>query len=92
MKAKRLLSVVLALMVVLSCVAGMSFVSAEETSYNTYAQFEESIKPENNYYQCGGYQTKGGAKEVGISTTQAAIKSTIYLLIADFIINFVFYL
>ncbi|MBR3889408.1 ABC transporter permease [bacterium] len=39
-----------------------------------------------------GYQTKGGAKEVGISTTQAAIKSTIYLLIADFIINFVFYL
>ena len=39
-----------------------------------------------------GYETKGGAKEVGISTTQAAIKSTIYMLIADFIINFVFYL
>ena len=39
-----------------------------------------------------GYETKGGAKDVGISTTQAAIKSTIYLLIADFIINFFFYL
>jgi phospholipid/cholesterol/gamma-HCH transport system permease protein len=39
-----------------------------------------------------GYETTGGAKEVGISTTQAAIKSTIYMLIADFIINFVFYL
>ena len=38
-----------------------------------------------------GYETTGGAKEVGISTTQAAIKSTIYMLIADFIINFVFY-
>ena len=39
-----------------------------------------------------GYETEGGAKEVGISTTQVAIKSTIYMLIADFIINFVFYL
>ncbi len=39
-----------------------------------------------------GYETKGGAKEVGISTTQAAIKSTVYMLIADFLINFVFYL
>ena len=39
-----------------------------------------------------GYSTKGGAKEVGISTTQAAIKSTIYMLIADFIINLIFYL
>ena len=39
-----------------------------------------------------GYETRGGAKEVGISTTQAAIKSTIYMLIADFLINFVFYL
>lgn len=39
-----------------------------------------------------GYSTKGGAKDVGISTTQAAIKSTIYLLIADLLINFVFYL
>lgn len=39
-----------------------------------------------------GYETTGGAKEVGISTNQAAIKSTIYLLIADFIINFLFYL
>lgn len=39
-----------------------------------------------------GYITVGGAKEVGISTTQAAIKSTIYMLIADFIINLIYYL
>lgn len=39
-----------------------------------------------------GYQTKGGAKEVGISTTQAAILSTIYMLVADFLINLVFYI
>ncbi|MDR1167690.1 MAG: ABC transporter permease [Heliobacteriaceae bacterium] len=39
-----------------------------------------------------GYRTKGGAKEVGISTTQAAILSTIYMLIADFLINLVFYI
>ncbi len=39
-----------------------------------------------------GYQTRGGAKEVGISTTQAAVLSTIYMLIADFLINLVFYI
>lgn len=39
-----------------------------------------------------GYETKGGAKEVGTSTTQAAILSTIYMLIADFIINLIFYI
>ncbi len=39
-----------------------------------------------------GYETSGGAKEVGFSTTQAAIKCTIYMLLADFLINFVFYL
>ena len=38
-----------------------------------------------------GYLTKGGAKEVGISTTQAAIKSTVYLLVADLLINLIFY-
>ena len=38
-----------------------------------------------------GYQTKGGAKEVGLSTTQAAILSTIYMLVADFLINLLFY-
>ncbi len=38
-----------------------------------------------------GYLTSGGAKEVGISTTQAAIKSTVYLLVADLLINLVFY-
>ena len=39
-----------------------------------------------------GYMTKGGAKEVGNSTTQAAIKSTIYMLVADFVINLIYYL
>ncbi len=39
-----------------------------------------------------GYSTRGGAKDVGISTTQAAIKSTIYMLITDFIVNIIFYL
>lgn len=39
-----------------------------------------------------GYTTRGGAKEVGTATTQAAIKSTIYMLIADFIINLIYYL
>jgi len=39
-----------------------------------------------------GYLTKGGAKEVGISTTKAAIKSTIYMLMADFVINLIFYI
>lgn len=39
-----------------------------------------------------GYETHGGAKEVGTSTTQAAIKSTVYMLIADFLINLVFYI
>ena len=39
-----------------------------------------------------GYETKGGAKEVGISTTQAAILSTIYMLVADFLINLIFYI
>lgn len=39
-----------------------------------------------------GYTTNGGAKEVGISTTQAAIKSTVYMLVADFVINLLFYL
>lgn len=38
-----------------------------------------------------GYETKGGAKEVGSSTTQAAILSTIYMLVADFLINLLFY-
>lgn len=38
-----------------------------------------------------GYLTKGGAKDVGVSTTQAAIKSTVYLLIADLLINLLFY-
>lgn len=39
-----------------------------------------------------GYTTQGGAKEVGASTTQAAIKSTIAMLISDFIINLIYYL
>lgn len=39
-----------------------------------------------------GYETKGGAKDVGISTTKAAVLSTVYMLMADFIINIIFYL
>ena len=39
-----------------------------------------------------GYETRGGAKEVGYSTTQAAILSTIYMLVADFLINLLFYI
>ncbi len=39
-----------------------------------------------------GYETKGGAKEVGLSTTKSAILSTIYIMIADFLINLVFYI
>lgn len=38
-----------------------------------------------------GYETEGGAKNVGISTTEAAIKSTIYLLVADLVMTFLFY-
>ena len=39
-----------------------------------------------------GYETSGGAKDVGISTTKAAVLSTVYMLIADFLINIIFYL
>ncbi len=39
-----------------------------------------------------GYETKGGAKDVGNSTTKAAVRSTVYMLFADFIINLIFYL
>ena len=39
-----------------------------------------------------GYKTTGGAKGVGISTTKAAIKATVFLLMADLIITFIFYL
>ena len=38
-----------------------------------------------------GYKTTGGAKGVGISTTKAAILSTVYLLMADLLITFLFY-
>ena len=39
-----------------------------------------------------GYLTNGGAKDVGESTTKAAVLSTVYMLIADFLINLIFYL
>ncbi len=39
-----------------------------------------------------GYETRGGAKDVGKSTTLAAVLSTVYMLFADFLINLVFYL
>ncbi len=49
MKAKRLLSVVLAVMVVLSCFAAVTFTASADENYNTYAKYQESITPENNY-------------------------------------------
>ncbi len=53
MKAKRLLSILLAVTVVLSCcVAGFVFApsaSAAVSEYNEYAKMLEAIKPENNY-------------------------------------------
>ena len=39
-----------------------------------------------------GYETRGGAKDVGTSTTRAAVRSTVYMLVADFLINLIFYL
>ena len=39
-----------------------------------------------------GYETKGGAKGVGISTTKAAIKATVFLLMADLIVTLLFYI
>jgi len=39
-----------------------------------------------------GYSTTGGAKQVGISTTKSSILSTVYMLVADLIINLVFYI
>lgn len=39
-----------------------------------------------------GYETKGGAKEVGASTTQASILLTIFMLVTDFLINLLFYI
>lgn len=38
-----------------------------------------------------GYNTTGGAKNVGESTTKSAILCTIYLLVADLLIGFLFY-
>lgn len=39
-----------------------------------------------------GYMTNGGAKDVGTATTRSAIKCTFYLLVADFLLNLMFYL
>lgn len=39
-----------------------------------------------------GYETNGGAKDVGESTTKAAVLSTVYMLLADFFLNLLFYL
>jgi phospholipid/cholesterol/gamma-HCH transport system permease protein len=38
-----------------------------------------------------GYNTQGGAKNVGESTTKSAILCTVYLLVADLLIGFLFY-
>ncbi len=39
-----------------------------------------------------GYNTKGGAKNVGEATTKSAILSTVYILVADLIIDILFYM
>ena len=39
-----------------------------------------------------GYNTRGGAKNVGESTTKSAIASTVYILVADLIIDVLFYM
>ena len=39
-----------------------------------------------------GYNTRGGAKNVGISTTKSAILCTVYILVADLIIDILFYM
>lgn len=39
-----------------------------------------------------GYNTRGGAKNVGESTTKSAIYSTMYILVADLIIDILFYI
>ena len=39
-----------------------------------------------------GYNTRGGAKNVGESTTKSAILCTVYLLVADLIIGLLFYM
>ena len=38
-----------------------------------------------------GYETEGGARNVGDSTTRSAILCTVYLLLADLLIGFLFY-
>lgn len=38
-----------------------------------------------------GYTTEGGAKGVGISTTKAAIKATVLLLMADLVVTIIYY-
>ena len=50
MKAKRLLSVVLAVVMVLSCATlALTAVNASAADYNVYDKYLESIKPENKY-------------------------------------------
>ena len=39
-----------------------------------------------------GYLTHGGAKDVGTSTIKSAIYATVFLLVADLILNIIFYL
>ena len=39
-----------------------------------------------------GYTTTGGAKQVGISTTKSSVLSTVYMLVADLVINLIFYI
>ncbi len=50
MKTKRIISLILAVVLVASCFSAIGFVSASaETNYNEYEKMLEAIKPENNY-------------------------------------------
>ena len=39
-----------------------------------------------------GYNTRGGAKNVGESTTKSSILCTVYILCADLILDILFYM
>ena len=49
MKTKRLISLLLAMVLVVSCVCVTGITASAETNYNEYEKMLEDIKPENNY-------------------------------------------
>ncbi len=49
MKTKRLISLLLAVVLVVSCACVSGFTASAETNYNEYEKMLQEIKPENNY-------------------------------------------